>query len=68
MTRAVCTSVACASISMENGIDPEQATADLVREEHDYSGAGVTLGRTWSRAMICLHVDVSVGDPIWREP
>lgn len=50
MTRADRTVVARASISMEDGIDPEQATAELIREEHDYSGAGVTLGGTWSRA------------------
>jgi len=59
-----------AGISIEDGIefDPEQATAEVIREEHEYSGVRVTLGGTLSRAMIRLHVDVNVGDPIWPEP
>jgi hypothetical protein len=59
-----------AGISIEDGIafDPEQATAEVIREDHDYSGVRVTLGGTLSRAMIRLHVDVNVGDPIWPEP
>jgi hypothetical protein len=59
-----------AGISMKDGIefDPEQATAEVIREEHDYSGVRVTLGGTLSRAMIRLHVAVNVGDPIWPEP
>jgi len=61
---------AIAGISIEVGIefDPEQATAEVIREEHEYSGVRVTLGGTLSRAMIRLHVDVNVGDPIWPEP
>lgn len=59
-----------AGISIEDGIEfaPEQATAEVIREEHEYSGVRVTLGGTLSRAMIRLHVDVNVGDPIWPEP
>jgi hypothetical protein len=59
-----------AGISLADGIafDPEQATADLIREEDDYSGIRVTLGGTLSRATVRLHVDVNVGDPIWPEP
>jgi predicted nucleotidyltransferase component of viral defense system len=59
-----------AGISIEDGIvfDPEQAIAEVIREDHDYSGVRVTLGGTLSRAMIRLHVDVNVGDPIWPEP
>jgi predicted nucleotidyltransferase component of viral defense system len=59
-----------AGISLEDGIefDPEQATAEVIREEDDYSGIRVTLGGTLSRATIRLHVDVNVGDPIWPEP
>jgi hypothetical protein len=59
-----------AGISIEDGIafDPERATAEVIREEHDHSGVRVTLGGTLSRAMIRLHVDVNVGDPIWPEP
>jgi hypothetical protein len=59
-----------ANISLDDGIafDSEQATAEVIREEDDYSGIRVTLGGTLSRATIRLHVDVNVGDPIWPEP
>jgi predicted nucleotidyltransferase component of viral defense system len=59
-----------AEISLQDGIafDPEQATAEVIREEDDYSGIRVTLGGTLSRATVRLHVDVNVGDPIWPEP
>jgi len=59
-----------AAISLDDGIAfaPERATAELIREEDDYSGIRVTLGGTLSRASVHLHVDVNVGDPIWPEP
>jgi hypothetical protein len=59
-----------ASIPLDDGIkfDSEQATAEIIREEADYSGIRVTLSGTLSRAAINLHVDVNVGDPIWPEP
>ena len=59
-----------AGISLEDGVefDSEQATAEVIREEDDYSGIRVTLGGTVSRATVRLHVDVNVGDPVWPEP
>jgi hypothetical protein len=59
-----------AAISLDDGVafDPERATAEIIREEDDYSGIRVTLGGTLSRATVRLHVDVNVGDPIWPEP
>src|SRR5689334_7085599 len=54
-----------AGISLQDGIefDPEHATAEVIREEDDYSGIRVTLGGTLSRATVHLHVDVNIGDP-----
>jgi predicted nucleotidyltransferase component of viral defense system len=59
-----------AGLSLDDGIefDPERATAEVIREEDDYSGIRVTLDGTLSRATVRLHVDVNVGDPIWPEP
>jgi len=59
-----------AGISLPDGIafNPDQATAEVIREEDDYSGIRVTLGGTLSRATVRLHVDVNIGDPIWPEP
>lgn len=43
-----------AAISLDDGVafDPERATAELIREEDDYSGIRVTLGGTLSRATV----------------
>jgi predicted nucleotidyltransferase component of viral defense system len=59
-----------AEISLDDGLEFESdgATAESIREEDDYSGVRVTLGGRLSRAVIRLHVDVNVGDPIWPEP
>lgn len=48
--------------------DSKKATAETIRENDDYSGVRVTLSGTLSRAVVRLHVDVNVGDPIWPEP
>src|SRR5262249_48967005 len=55
-----------AGISLDDGIefDTERATAEVIREEDDYSGIRVTLDGRLSRAAVRLHVDVNVGDPI----
>ncbi len=59
-----------ARISLDDGLefDADHATAEVIRDEDEYSGIRVTLGGTLSRALIRLHVDVNVGDPIWPEP
>jgi len=59
-----------ARTSLDDGVefDADQATAEVIRDEEEYSGIRVTLGGTLSRALIRLHVDVNVGDPIWPGP
>ncbi len=59
-----------AEISADDGVvfQSDHATAEIIREEDDYSGIRVTLGGTLSRAEVRLHVDVNVGDPISPEP
>jgi Nucleotidyl transferase AbiEii toxin, Type IV TA system len=59
-----------AGISLGDGVtfQPDDATAEVIREEDEYSGIRVTLSGTLSRAAIRLHVDVNVGDPIWPDP
>jgi Nucleotidyl transferase AbiEii toxin, Type IV TA system len=59
-----------AEISLDDGLEFESdgATAESIREDDDYSGVRVMLGGRLSRAIIRLHVDVNVGDPIWPEP
>lgn len=59
-----------AAVALDDGLvfDSTAASAETIREEDDYSGVRVTLGGTLSRAIIRLHVDVNVGDPIWPEP
>jgi Nucleotidyl transferase AbiEii toxin, Type IV TA system len=59
-----------ARISVDDGLvfDADHATAEIIREEDNYSGIRVTLGGSLSRATVRLHVDINVGDPIWPEP
>lgn len=59
-----------AQFPSDDGIefDSAGASAEVIREEDDYSGVRVTLSGALSRAAIRLHVDVNVGDPIWPEP
>ncbi|MEJ0038860.1 MAG: nucleotidyl transferase AbiEii/AbiGii toxin family protein [Gammaproteobacteria bacterium] len=59
-----------ARASLDDGVefDADEATAETIRDEDEYSGIRVTLSGTLSRALIRLHVDVNVGDPIWPDP
>jgi hypothetical protein len=59
-----------AEVILDDGMvfNSAAATAETIREEDEYSGVRVTLGGSLSRALIRLHVDVNVGDPIWPEP
>ena len=44
------------------------ASAEVIRDEDEYSGVRVTLTGTLASAKLSLHVDVNVGDPIWPAP
>jgi Nucleotidyl transferase AbiEii toxin, Type IV TA system len=46
----------------------DSATAEVIREEDNYSGVRVSAIATLARARLNFHVDVSVGDPIYPEP
>lgn len=59
-----------ARMLLDDGVrfDADRATAETIRDEDEYCGIRVTLGGAISRALVHLHVDVNVGDPIWPEP
>lgn len=44
------------------------ATAEVIREEDDYSGVRVHVEAHLASAKLPFHVDVNVGDPIWPSP
>ena len=48
--------------------DPDSATAEIIREEHEYAGVRVSANARLASARSRFHVDVNVGDPIWPEP
>jgi hypothetical protein len=56
--------------SEEDGIEfvADSATAEVIREEGDYSGVRVHGEARLASAKPPFHVDVNVGDPIWPEP
>ncbi len=47
---------------------PDSATAEIIRDEDEYSGTRVNLDAVLHRARLRFHVDVNVGDPIWPGP
>ena len=55
---------------VKDGIDfsADTATAEVIREEDDYSGVRVHVDTRLASARLPFHVDVNVGDPIWPEP
>jgi len=48
--------------------DAASATAEVIRDQDEYTGVRVTLTGRLSAARITMHVDVNVGDPIWPAP
>lgn len=59
-----------AAIHRDDGLvyDASSVTAEVIRDEEEYSGVRVRLIAHLSRARIPFHVDVNVGDPIWPPP
>lgn len=55
-----------AAVHKDDGLvyDAGSATAEVIRDEEEYSGVRVRLIGHLSRARIPFHVDVNVGDPI----
>ncbi|MDQ1304596.1 MAG: hypothetical protein QG671_423 [Actinomycetota bacterium] len=49
-------------------LDTSTITAEVVRDEDDYSGVRVSLTYGLASAVLRFHVDVSVGDPVWPPP
>ena len=54
----------------DDGIEfvADTATAEVIREEDDYSGVRVHVEAHLASAKLPFHVDVNVGDPIWPSP
>ncbi len=59
-----------ASTTIDDGlvIDADAATAEIIRDQDEYSGVRVTLTAQLAAARLTFHVDINVGDPIWPEP
>ena len=59
-----------AAQTIDDGLafDASTATAEIIRDDDDYSGIRVTLTATLATARLSLHIDVNLGDPIWPGP
>lgn len=44
--------------------ESSRATAEVIRDDADYSGIRITLDELLSRAAVRLHTDINFGDPI----
>jgi hypothetical protein len=56
--------------TLDDGLvfDLTNVSAEVIRDEDDYSGVRVRLVALLATAREPFHVDVNVGDPIWPEP
>jgi hypothetical protein len=59
-----------ASIPLDDGLalNADAATAEIIRDQDEYSGVRVTLTGHLAAAHLTFHVDINVGDPIWPAP
>jgi predicted nucleotidyltransferase component of viral defense system len=59
-----------AALDLDDGLDFDTsgATAQVIREDDQYSGVRVTLTVDLHTAKLSVKVDVNVGDPIWPAP
>jgi len=59
-----------AAVDLEDGLvfDIDGATAEIIRDEDEYSGVRVSLTATLATAQLSPHVDINIGDPIWPAP
>lgn len=59
-----------ATVPVDDGLifDTATSTAEIIRDEDQYSGVRVALTATLAVARLNLHVDINVGDPIWPAP
>lgn len=59
-----------AAVTVDDGLifGTDTATAEIIRDEDEYSGVRVTLTAALAAAKLSLHVDVNIGDPIWPAP
>jgi hypothetical protein len=62
--------IAALATDVDDGLvfDTGHATAEVIRDEDEYSGVRVSLTSRLSQARIAVHVDVNVGDPVWPAP
>jgi hypothetical protein len=59
-----------AATPVDDGLvfDTDAATAEIIRDDDEYSGVRVTLISTLASSKLSLHVDVNIGDPISPAP
>lgn len=48
--------------------DSASATAEVIRDDDEYSGVRVSMGVELASARTRFHIDVNVGDPVWPAP
>lgn len=68
--RGLVCEIAASSPEVDDGLvfETANASAEVIRDEDEYSSVRVSLNCTLSQAKITFHVDVNVGDPVWPAP
>jgi hypothetical protein len=59
-----------AEIELDDGVvfDVARATAEIIRDDDEYSGVRVSMRCALAQARVTFHIDVSVGDPVSPTP
>lgn len=62
--------IAALTPGKEDGLvfDHSGATADVIRDEDQYSGVRVSMSVALATARARFHTDINIGDPIWPAP
>lgn len=58
------------TLARDDGIEfaAGTATAEVIRDDEEYSGVRVHVQARLASAKLPFHIDINVGDPIWPEP
>ncbi|QQR99436.1 MAG: nucleotidyl transferase AbiEii/AbiGii toxin family protein [Austwickia sp.] len=67
---AVLRDIAAGKPQEDDGLvfDADSATAEVIRDDDEYSGVRVSMGVELATARTRFHIDLNVGDPVWPAP
>lgn len=58
------------AVAIDDGLtfDLDKTAVETIRDDADYPGLRAKVSGSLSTAMIRIHIDINIGDPLWPEP